>query len=558
MAPVYANFDARGLGHREHEQPAKVVDFCHSRAAAVGSSVEVLIGALMQGPESFAFGPYVLERAEWRLRRGDDVVPLPPKALSLLFLLVQRAGSLVTREEILAIVWQGTHVESGNVAFYIAMLRKALSEPPDTTYIETVKTKGYRFVAPVVRPEPVWMAREQSHPPAVTTDVALGADTVASAPPVSARAGHHRAALLLLAATLTLATGIAWMSAPRTPPTTANGEAFALVVQAREQWKRRTPHSVQQAIALYERAIAIEPQFVPAYAGLADCYNLAMSGQPPALRYALAKANAEKAVALDPQSAAARTSLAFMRYKFEWRWRDAEAEFQRAIALDPRYALARHWYGELLGLMGRFDEGIAELEHALELDPTSLAIRSDLASTLLRARRFSDAKAALEGGLAIDPNWYQFPMRMEDIFAAERRDRDSAEATWRGMTLRGVPLRDVDELRAAFDTGGMPAMIRAQIQQYLRQDAGVSATSFAAMHLSFLYARLGEHAEALRWLETSIERREDAPLHMLTHPAYDSLRDVPRFREMLARLELSQAVTIPSAPLPDNAPADHD
>src|SRR5947209_4457064 len=97
----------------------------------------------------YEFGPYMLEPTQWRLRVGDRVVAVPPKALSLLLVLVERHGTLVTKDELLAKVWAGTFVEEGNVAFYVAMLRKLLSEPPNTTYIETIKTRGYRFAAPV-------------------------------------------------------------------------------------------------------------------------------------------------------------------------------------------------------------------------------------------------------------------------------------------------------------------------------------------------------------------------------------------------------------------------
>ena len=104
----------------------------------------------------YAFGPYVLDRTQWRLSHDDRVVPLPPKALALLLLLVENHGRLVTKTEVLAKLWEGTFVEEANVAFYVAMVRKALSQPAGTTYIETIKTRGYRFVAPVGAPHIRW------------------------------------------------------------------------------------------------------------------------------------------------------------------------------------------------------------------------------------------------------------------------------------------------------------------------------------------------------------------------------------------------------------------
>jgi TolB-like protein/Tfp pilus assembly protein PilF len=323
---------------------------------------------------------------------------------------------------------------------------------------------------------------------------------------------------------------------------TQSAEAYDLFLKARERWQRRTPEMVRQAIALYEQAIAIDPQYVQAFAGLADCYNLAMSGLPPAFRYPRAKANAEQAVRLDPQSSEARTSLAFMRYKFEWRWEDADREFREAIRLNPRNALAHHWYGEFLSLMGREEEGVAELKRALDLDPFGLAIRADMIAPLIRLRRTDEARRIANEGVKIDPDWFSFPMSMAGILASEGRDRESAEQTWRAMTLRGMPTAEIEEMRAAFEKGGLREMTRAQIRQRLRQEQTPtsSASFFLATYLSFDYGQLGEREQALHWLDIAISRREDAVIHLLTNPAYDSIRQDPRFQAYLVRLHLAQ------------------
>ncbi|OYW06231.1 MAG: hypothetical protein B7X11_01205, partial [Acidobacteria bacterium 37-65-4] len=485
---------------------------------------------------SYEFGPYVLERAQWRLRKGDEVISLPPKALALLLLLVEQAGNMVTKDEILAKVWEGTFVEEGNVAFYVAMLRRTLADPLRASCIQTVRTRGYRFVTPVTiredlapSPTAVTVAERSTLSPHMAPDVPevpAPARPVVSEPaettpaPVS-RARTWRFWGWAAAIVVSAAIGLSWfllvrgspdttvrsvvvmpfraiapgddqaylesgianaiamrlgsLAMLRVPPLAAirpgegpfeagkrlktdavltgaiqrtkdrlqvsaevlrvsdgarlsawsfdttpgeilnvqnqiaeriavgftrdlsqveharilkrdteSADAYDLFLQAQEQWGRRTPASVQQAIGLYEKAIALDPQFVRAYAGLANCYNLANSGLSPKVRYPQAKLNAEKALELDPDSAEAHTAVAFLRYKFEWRWHDAETEFQRAIALDPRDALAHHWYGEFLSLMGRSTEGINELRRALGLDPLSLAIRADLAAALIR------------------------------------------------------------------------------------------------------------------------------------------------------------------------------
>jgi DNA-binding winged helix-turn-helix (wHTH) protein/TolB-like protein/Tfp pilus assembly protein PilF len=603
------------------------------------------------------WGPWRFEPAEYRLARSGEVVALPGKSLDLLALLVARAPSLVTKADILAKVWQGALVEEGNVAFHIATLRKVLDAGDETTCIETVRGRCYRFVAPLVTTSPdapvpelkqpgverrwsrraiglgativltitaagAWALWRDSGPidsvvimpfnaVAPGTDNAyletgiaeaiamqLGSLTSLRVPPLAAirrnegpfEAGRRLAAQAVLTGTLLRAgdrlqvtaqlTGVrrgdrlwTWsfdttaaeilgvqneiaeriavrLQSAVSPADrdrlrrrdTPSGEAYELFLQARERWQRRSPEMVKQAIALYEKAIAIDPTFVRAYAGLADCYNLAMSGLPPAYRYPRAKANAEKAIQLDPESAEARTSLAFLRYKFEWRWADADREFREAIRLNPRYAQAHHWYGEFLGIVNREEEGLAELRRALELDPFSLAIRADIAGRLVRMKRMDEARVVLNEGLQLDPNWFSFPMTMAAILASEGKERESAEHTWRGMTFRGIPIAEIEELRTAFAKGGLAGMTRAQVQQRLRQEVTPtsSASFFLATFLSLDYATLGDRERALHWLEISIDRREDSVLNMLTNPAYDAIRNDPRFLKQLDRVNLAQ------------------
>lgn len=585
----------------------------------------------------FEWGGWTFEPAEWRLLVADGgPVSLPNRTLDLLALLLERAPSLVTKDEILSHVWRDSVVEEGNIAFHIATLRKAI-DCDDSSCIETVRGRGYRFVAPVTRRDPAptmpieaveetpaptaprrrrvalfsvvaaiglslmtagvgWYALTISAPPIRTVTVTPSLDGLADAvvtrinrdTTLGARAGtpsgRDEATLTtrvdqtdqpwrvwaqltrtrdqhqlwswafdvpadsLPSANATIAAKIGFglgehFRAARPASTTdkaaLNPEAYDLALQARAQWRQRTPHTVQQAIRLYERAIAIDPGYARAYAGLADCYNLTMSGLTPDVRYPRALEYAEKAVALDPDDAAGHTSLAFLRFKFEWRWAEAEAEFQRAIVLDPDYALAHHWYGEFLGLMGRYEEAITQLRLAAALEPQTLAIQSNLVPPLLRAGRVAEARAVVEAAAVNYPNWPIIPYRMADIFEAEGRERDAVESRWRGMLMSGVSLDHVDRLRAAYNTGGMEGMTRAEIAGYLKSETATPGGGLNATSLSRLYARLDERGEAFRWLNIALDRREDAGISLIIQPDYDSLRGDPAFDDALKRVGLT-------------------
>ena len=492
----------------------------------------------------FEWGPWTYEPREWRLTSAHQgVVSLPNKSVALLRLLLERAPGLVSKDEILGAVWSGTVVEEGNIAFHVGALRKTLDAPGRPSCLETVRGRGYRFVAPVVRrataDTPAVAVPEPIAPAAVVAgDEATRA--ARAAPRVSGRLAATWWPAAFLASAVSL---LAWSSlsnlSPRVAP--ANGpdaEIQTLILQARESWRQRTPPSVQQAIALYERVKAIDPSFAPAYAGLADCYNLTLSGLPAGLRYERAKQNAERALALDPTLAAGHTALAFVRYKFEWKWREADAGFRRAIAADPSYALARHWYGEFLGLRGRHQEAVEELRRALALEPGSLAIQSDLVPPLLRAGRIAEARAVVEAAAKVNPNWHWIPRRMSEVLAAEGRERESLEEFWRALVLSGATLDAIEPLRAAYRAGGMPALLRLEIAQLEAGGLAPAGVPQQATFLSFKYAHLGDRDQALHWIGVALDRREDAAIHLRTHPGYESLRGDPRFDALLARAGL--------------------
>ncbi len=484
---------------------------------------------------------WTFEPAEWRLLTATgEQVSLPNRTLELLSVLLDRAPSLVAKEEILTQVWRDSVVEEGNIAFHVGMLRKAL-DGEGSSCIETIRARGYRFVTPVTRRiiDAPHIEEREAEPLVDASPSAIAGPLAPTVPRRRRLPGGPVAATLVLSG---LILGVGWFSWSRAAPPVrlvTNPVAHDLALQAREQWRHRTPHSIQQAIALYERAIAVDPGFARAYAGLADCYNLTMSGLPSDARYARARENAERAVALDPSDAAGHTSLAFLHYKFEWRWKDAESEFQRALALDPKYALAHHWYGEYLSLMGRYDDAIAHLRTAIELEPQSLAIQSDLITPLLRSGRVAEARAVLESAAATNPNWHFIPYRMAEVLRAEGRERESVESHWRWMMLSGASLSSVDELRAAYAAGGMVAMTRAEIARYLAIESAAPGAWLNATLLARAYARLGDRQDALRWNSIALDRREDAAISMLTAPDYDSLRDEPEFNRQLARVGLT-------------------
>ena len=308
-----------------------------------------------------------------------------------------------------------------------------------------------------------------------------------------------------------------------------DSRAYDLYLLGRDQWAQRTPESIRTAINMYQQAISIEPQFAQAYAGLADAYNLAVSGIPPLTRAPLARAAAEKALQLDPQSAEGHTALAFLEYKFEWRWQDSEREFRRAIEIDPHYALAHHWFGEFLKLRGRHGESISEFQRAIEDDPFSVPVRYDFILALLDAGKVAEARKALNETKAIEAASARVLSAESAVLAAEGHAAEATDWWLRTLLLSGVSEADVNAMRAAYRAGGRHALDQKRLDLLLeKKHSGSYLAPFTASTFADLYAHLQMRDETLRWLKKSADLREDAPLLMLAH-TYDFLRHDPEF-----------------------------
>jgi tetratricopeptide (TPR) repeat protein len=185
---------------------------------------------------------------------------------------------------------------------------------------------------------------------------------------------------------------------------TQNAEAYQLYLKGRFHWNKRKPDEHRKAIQNFEQAIALDPNYALAYAGLADVY--AVDSSPVEGQEAIDKlrAAARRAMELDPTLGPPHAAYA-TSYQPSYDWAASEKEHLRAIELDPSYPTAHQWYAEMLSRLGRHYEAIAEIDRARELDPLSLVINSDRAYILINARRYDDAIEQAKRTLDMDPRW---------------------------------------------------------------------------------------------------------------------------------------------------------
>ncbi len=317
---------------------------------------------------------------------------------------------------------------------------------------------------------------------------------------------------------------------------TVNSEAYELYLKGRFFWNKRTGSDLKKSIDYFNQAIAKDPGYALAHAGLADGYALlsVYAAAPPRDAFPKAKAAAQKALELDNTLAEAHTSLAMALVGYDFDFTQAIAEFKRAIELNPNYATAHHWYGNsALMVLGRFDEAIAECKRAVELDPLSIINNADLGQTYYMAHRYDEAIDQLRKTVEIEPGAYYAHYELGEALQGKGDLAGAIAEYQKARELNDDPF-SLGLLGNAYAVSGKTAealKILDQLEQISKQRY-VAAYSFALVHLG-----LGHKDEALRRLEKSYEDRAGYDALSIPHdPLLDPLRGDPRFEALVEKI----------------------
>lgn len=331
-----------------------------------------------------------------------------------------------------------------------------------------------------------------------------------------------------------------------------NPEAYDSYLKGRAQWNEWTQENLKRSIEYFARAIEQDPEYAPAWAGLADAHGLmALFGfVPPLVALPKAKTAALRAIELDETLSEAHCSLAGVRLHLEWSWTAAGAELRRALALNPNNALAHQWYGYYLSAMGQFDAAIGEMKHALELDPLSPNKRNSLAATLYRAGRYDDALQYFREVPDPDAISEFRHRRISAIYERKGMWTEAVAELLTALRLAGkAPIAVVVE--QAYRTHGY----RAAKQIYLWADVREIERRLRnpyprplAYEAADDYALLGEKDRAFEWLERSFREREGVLMWLMVDDRLEALRPDTRFRDLLRRTGLLTGALQASVP----------
>ena len=316
---------------------------------------------------------------------------------------------------------------------------------------------------------------------------------------------------------------------------TDNSDAYQLYLRGRFYWNKRTEDGMKKGSEYFNQAIAKDPNYALAYAGLADCYALLYeySAAPSSDLYPKAKTAALRALELDDSLAEAHTSLG-AAYEYEWNWNEAEKQYAKAIELNPNYETAHHWYSAYLIARKRFDEAIAESRRALDLNPLSLIINTALGRALHCARRYDEAIEQLRKTLDMDSNFAEAHFHLALAYEGKKSYDDAIREYEKYIELSGDKSMKAWVGRVYAESGRKQQALKV-LAEVLELSRRAQPPLFA---VATLYAALGDKDRAFEWLERVHAERNYYVVFLNSDPALDGLRGDPRFIDLLRRIGL--------------------
>ncbi len=315
-------------------------------------------------------------------------------------------------------------------------------------------------------------------------------------------------------------------------------ETYTLCLKGNFHLTRSSEESFRKALALYQQAIDRDPDYAPAYAGQAMAYaGLGgwFSSESPRDNARLAKKAAEQALVLDPTLAEAHLALGLIRYQFDWDWAGAERSFKQGIAANPSSTAGRIDYANFLTAMGRFDESVEVGRQTLVIDPLSPVAHNEMAFPLFRLGRDDEAMELVREGLEIDPDSHQTHALLSEF--EERRgnfEEALAHMAFLDRFRENLPPATLGIVGRSYALAGRENEARALLSQLMERREREFVPAIAIVYVNL---GLGEHDEALKWLEAAYEERDVSLIWLKELWIYDPLRSDPRFQSILERMD---------------------
>ncbi len=320
---------------------------------------------------------------------------------------------------------------------------------------------------------------------------------------------------------------------------TENAEAYNLYLQGRHHAYKFTRDGVHKGIEYFERALALDEDYVLAHAGLAFPYAVlgVLGLKPPREVMPIGKREAEKALRLDDTIAEAHYSLAMILHWYEWDWEGAETEYKRAIRMHPDDALLRAMYAEFLGEMNRPGDAISEAEKALALDPVSPEANRVLALVLYYAGQYDASLGQSRKAIELDPSRVGQYWKLALAYIAKGEYASAVEASERGLSLEKNDPFSQTYLASAYALMGRQENALAILNEIKERRQREYCST---VQLAMITSSLGDRDQTFEWLNRAYEEKDCLLAAVNALQFWEPVRDDPRFQELLRRMNFPQ------------------
>jgi len=317
---------------------------------------------------------------------------------------------------------------------------------------------------------------------------------------------------------------------------TVNPQAHELYLAGRFYWNKGTSEGLTKSIAFFLQAIANDPGYALAYAGLADSYHELpdLTGIPVGEALPKARIAALKALELDDSLAEAHSALGTVKEDFDWDWAGAEQEYKNAIELSPGSSTTRVFYSNLLLEEGRFQEATAQARIAQQLDPLSTLANDNLSAVLYFSGDYDQSIDACRKTLELDPESHQAHRHLGQAYAQKQRNADSIRELKKAVELSHGSDESLAELGYVLAVSGETEKARTILKELMQADGHVSH-----YRLAIIFMGLGETEKALSSLERAVKERSPGVVHLKVSPLFHDIRPSKRFQQMLRDMGLS-------------------
>jgi len=317
-----------------------------------------------------------------------------------------------------------------------------------------------------------------------------------------------------------------------------NPESHEAYLAGRFYWNKRTAEGVSKSITYFDQAIAKDPSYALAYAGLADSYHSLpeLTSVPIAEAFPKARTAAMKALELDDSLAEPHSALASVIEDYDWDWTGAEAEYKRAIELNPGLSDARASYSNLLLELGRLPEALSQAKTAQELDPLSALTNDNLCGVLYYSGDYDQSIMQCRKTLEIDPMSHQAHRHLGQAYTQKKQYAEAISELKRAIELSHGSSEAIAELGYVFGVSGS----KHEAQQILEQLAQPVDGHISHYRLAIVYMGLGEYDRAMESLESAVKERSPGVVHLKVSPVFMEIRSTPRFQKMLGDMGLTK------------------